>query len=704
VNDARTWFAQKQTQLARVPALEDALLGSAPLGYALYRLKYVGIRALLRTLFRLLELALFASTFSFSVLGPILLVRSAMLVGEALWWGALETLRRDVRTMHRSGQSPVRVIRQWLALACCLAALVLFASVLYIPFGPSPFHGFDVIDVFVLGCGLRWALDLVTRTYHSGVYGVRRVYRPGWSLLLIDVADVVALVSAYLVLGAWGLGLSLALMGVLRACLSYLFVRRTYGELRIAVGGLPSWFRGFRNARWSIRHSLASALGNAVAQVDAFLVLGLLAAPADARGSLMVAALFHGIAPLHTAAFSWSRLFYFDFKRLEGWGSPFLLERFEAFLGRVALWVPVPITLVTWLLLALFWNGSYWLLALELSALAAVRARLSLVHIRAYSLSDHTFLSKLFAGMLVVVLVTPVLGTLPANVSVGAVALLAGLGLLVLGRSRRALAENSLAPIVGLGVWLARLLEQGESVRVGLIAVDRRLSSLGRLVRALEPALVGASLTRLGRDAFVWFAPAKQSLNVERLVVLGAGAIRENRIAEPAASGLVALEAGAGGALWQRHVGRYLDRYFDVDVGEAIDADWVRQKLRQIAPTARCIDLSEMRIAAPLEGCPVRPLRRLIATAARARPEFLRVGSAEAAVLAPAGRPTMLVVVPPGPENSATWRAEVTSVLRHAEVFMTLAMCGVAPPSAPSTAENGTTRLVGQRGEGTSPE
>jgi hypothetical protein len=99
VTTARDWLAHRRARLDRVPSLEHALLGEAPLRYAVHRLKYVGVRALLRTAFRLLELALFATTFSFEVLGPILLVRSGLLVGEALWWGGLETLRRDVRVL-----------------------------------------------------------------------------------------------------------------------------------------------------------------------------------------------------------------------------------------------------------------------------------------------------------------------------------------------------------------------------------------------------------------------------------------------------------------------------------------------------------------------------------------------------------------------------------------------------------------------------
>lgn len=666
----RRWLVAWRQRMDSLPRLEDALLGEAPLRYATYRLKYVMVRALLRTVFRLAELALFVSALPFEVLGPVLLVRSTMLVGESLWWGSLETLRRDVRTLHAAGNSPVGVIRQWLSLACCAGGFVMLASVAWVLFGPSPFAGFDVIDVFVLGCGTRLAIDLLVRTYHSGVYGIRRVYRPVWSLLLIDIGDVVALVGAYLWLGAWGLGLSLVVVGILRATLSVRFTRRVYAQLRLRIGSLPAWFTNFSKATWSPKHSAMSALGNVVGQTDALIVVGLLAAPTNHEDSLMLAVLFHGVAPLQTAAFSWSRLFYFDFKRLEAWGSPFLLRRFEAFVGRVASWVPLPIGLVTLLLLAALWRGPFLLLSLELTALAFVRARLSLLHIRAYSLSDYAFLTKLFLFMLLVVALTPVLGMLPPDLCVGAIAFVAALGTLLLGKSRRFPERTSTAPVLGLSVWLHQLLACSEPVRVGTIAVDRRLAPLGRMMFALAPALSAASLARLSRDTFVWFAPARAAAEVDvlRLVTLGAGAVKENHLAQTASDGRAALLVGVKSTAWQRHLGRYLDRSEE----RSFDVEWLRQTLKEIAPSSRCIDLADDFDPSSIAGYSARDIRNLVLLATRGRTGFVRLGSSEATVIAPGGDPKVLVLVPPGEANSKTWRADASDALRHAEVALVL--------------------------------
>lgn len=673
---ARAFLAHQRARLDRVPTLEDALLGQRPLRYALYRLKYVGARALLRTGFRLFELALFAAALSFEVLGPILVVRSVMLVGEAMWWGALETLRRDVRLLHARDRSPLPVIRQWLGLASVLATAVLLASGAWVLWGPSPFVGFDVIDLFVLCCGGRWALDLLVRTYHSGAYGIRRVYRPAWSLFAVDVADVVLLVSAYLWVGAWGLGPAFLLGGLFRAVLTRRFVAATYRDLRVAVGRPQLWWRRLRTAQWSPRHTFLSAFGNAVAQLDAFLVLGLLSAPATADGSLLLAALFHGVAPLQAAAFTWSRLFYFDFKRLEGWGSPFLLQRFEAFLARVARWVPLPIAGCMLALLATFWNGPYWLLWLELAALVAVRVRLSLLHVRAYSLSDHAFLGKLFASLLPVVAITPWLGTLPADVSVGAVALLAAVGAFFLDRSRRLPEVGDPTRTTGLARWVAELLAQQGSVSIGLVCVDRRLASPGRVLRALGPALGRARVARLSRDAWVWFAGAEERPEREHLIVLGAGTIRELRLADAAPNGKRALFEGVKSHSWHWHLGRHLERARR----EVLDVGWLERCLQELDPSVRLIRLNERFDAGQVAHHAVREIRRLVLDAARGRAGWARLGADRVAVVAPGGDPQLLVLMCPEVAPSSTRSARAAELIRCAELALTLERSGKAAP------------------------
>lgn len=672
------WLSAESTRLATLPRLEDALLGVQTWRYALYRLRYVFARALLRTVLRMIELALFASVVPFEMLRSVLIARSCMLVSEGLWWGALEPLRDDIRQLNadgRTGQASLR-IRQWLVLAVGLGALALAATALWVWLGPSTYRSFNVIDVYLLGCALRWGADLWTTTYHAGVYGARRVYRPLWSLVLTDVADVAVLGASFWWLGAWGFGISLALVGGLRATVSWSFTSRVYRQLKFDLGGPRAWLCAWRNATWAPRRSLEFAFGNVVAEIDALLVVGLVAAPGNPPGALILAALFHVLAPLQGAASAWPRLFYFDFKRLQGWGSTLLLSRFEAYLRRTARWVPLPIAVVTFAILAAFWRGPFVWLGLELAALTAVRSGLSLVHIRAYALCDHRFLLRLLACMTCVAAITPFVAHLRPEVALGLVTALAAVGLVVVGRSERPLQSRPPRGLLGPSVWLRHLLDEHNPTYVGLVRVDRSLASVGRLARAWRDAIPSAVFGRLSHDTLVWFG--SERADEKQLVTRAAGAIRELRLEFIAESGRAAFDRGTSSPAWQRH--------FAVDIaaaeshgtgatsGETLDVcSALELRLRAVYPALTVVRLAHPAPLPDLDPGKHRELRQLILDAMLGRGGFRPLGSHDVAVFAPNGAPFALVAAPIATRPATpNWRAESARILEKAEIAQTL--------------------------------
>lgn len=696
MNDVRTWLQEETARVADLPCLEDALVGYRAWRYAVYRLRYVFVQCLLRTLFRIAELALFATALPFEALGPVLLLRSFMLVGEGAWWGTLEPLRAEVRRLLRdgqTGQASLRV-RQWLLLAAGIGGVGLFGAPLWVWLGPSPYRSFSIVDTFVLGCGVRWAIDVSMSAYHAGIYGVRRVYRPLWSLLFIDVLDVGLLCTGFFFFGAWAIGPSIAVSGLVRGVVAWSFTRRIYQQLRLQLGPPGAWWKAKRKAVWAPSSSLQYAASNLVGQVDALLVIGLLAAPGETQNGFALAALFHVVGPLQGAASAWSRLFYFDFKRLEAWGAPVLLRRFEKFLSRTSWWVPAPIVVATWVLLAAFWRGEYALLALGLACLAVIRSRLALIYTRSYALSDHTFLRRLLVALLAVAALSPFLGNLsPA----GALLLLVGLSgaaLLAVGQSSVPLHLRRDSRQVEPSVWLAQLLRVQVPVRLGLARVDRQLTTLGRLSHTLiselsveraneaevEPTPRGAWRTRgetnsspeggalfarLSNDTLVWFEvnPSARSLSL----AAGAGTLREFVVTEVSTSGRNAWQRGIASETWNRHFGPIAS---ETSSGEF---DWARlQKgLTALHPDCRLIRLDQTASGvakAPLDqlGLPSREVRRLLLDATRGRFEFRRFGAHEWWAFAPAGEPLALIAVPREPLPPQAWKADVTRVLREA--------------------------------------
>jgi hypothetical protein len=669
LNAVKSWLLNEASRVEQLPCLEDALFGTGAFRYALYRLRYVLVQAVLRTSFRFLEVALFASVLPFDILSSVLALRSIMLLGEGFWWGALETLRSDVRRLFsqgRLGQASQRAA-QWLAFSVVLAIAVSSLGLLWVWFGPSPFQSFSVVDAYVLACCVRWSIDLLASAYHAGVYGVRRVYRPIWSLLLLDIADMATLGLAFWSLGIWGLSAALVVTGVVRALTLWSFTRRVYANLKLYVGTPGWWFQSLlEKSVWSPRHSIEHASSNVIAQVDALFVIGILAAPGETEATLVLAALFHVITPLQSAAGAWSRLFYFDFKRLEAWNSRFLLQRFERFLNRAAWWIPLPIGVVTLALMAALWRGPFWLLAFELTCLAAVRSRLSLVHIRAYSLSDHGFLRRLFLGMVVIAAVTPLLSTLPPEQALGAVVLLMASGLALLGRSRHTLVTRPAQGLLEPSAWLQELLKIGEPVVLGLARVDRRLSTVGRLARALKDVSGPGIQTRLSNDTLVWFST--KSSEPKDIITFGAGTIKELQLGGIAQNGRDALHAGVDGKTWQRHLGALLTSSHKEGTP---DLPSLERSLVDVHPAAKVVALTVDSVA-NFEPLMARALRRLLLDAARGRTEFQILGNVHVAILAPAGEPLAMVLVPRDPIPPHDWKSPVTTLVRRANLLWTL--------------------------------
>lgn len=706
LSEVGPWLAAQAARLQRVPSLEDALLGTRPLGYVAYRLRYVYLRALLRCAFRVLEIALFTTYFSFEILGPVLVLRSAMLLADSLYWGALETLRQDVRHWASRAELPraTPAIRAWLALACVLGSSALGLATLWIALHPlwatpatdfelPTFAGIDVIDAFILGCTLRWALDTFSKTYHSGVYGVRRVYRPLASLVLADVADFVAFAALFVLLGPWCAGPGLLLVGVLRTWLSYRFTHRVYAQLKISVGNPRHWFRSLlrRQTRRDrvptehgtvLRRSVTTALANAVAQVDAWLILGLLSAPASEGGTLLLAALFHVLSPLLSTAQAWVRLFYFDFKRLEAWGSPFLLARFEALLARVAWLSVLPVSALTFALMLAFWRGPALALALLLSCLSCVRSWLALRHMRAYSLGDHRYLQKLFFGMLLVTASTQAVASLPAEQALGTLVVLAALGVLLLGQSKRSLDALREGRLLGPSIWLAQLLARQESTALGLVRVDRRLTSVGRVAHTLGRHMPDATLGRLGNDALVWFRA--KPVSTSRLLALCAGTLRETCQLDDAADGARAVRAGLPSAVWQRHFAP-LSRALSQTRSEFEPKLLLDELERDAKAYRRDLQLFPLgdRFDSPLSSPGAnRALRHLILDAARGHTRFERIGDREVLAVAPAGIPMALLVLPSFPRSPAPWKPALMMLVQRTEVLLTLRAAHLTQPGS----------------------
>jgi hypothetical protein len=160
--------------------------------------------------------------------------------------GALEALRRQVRQLTTDGALAERraLLRRWAVVAAFVAGVVAVVG------GAATVvaYAVDAISaaaaVLVLVVVLTQAADVVVRSAHAAAFGITRVPRSAWSLVLGDVggAVVVGVVIAValsdhgrLALAPWALVLGRATASVLRLALTVPPVVRSWRRLGLQL-------------------------------------------------------------------------------------------------------------------------------------------------------------------------------------------------------------------------------------------------------------------------------------------------------------------------------------------------------------------------------------------------------------------------------------------------------------------------------------
>jgi hypothetical protein len=347
VDELTSWLSRQSARDQRVVYLEDALLSDRFLAYAFYRLRFFFIRYGAASAVHAVSFVLLYHILPLGQFYTIILVQAAAHMVSAFWWGCLELMRGEIRRLYRSGtvyRIPEEVGR-WLSLSLQLSLLMTAATagwiVWRVAFSAS---SFSAADLFVACIGLRVAADLGSRCYHSGVYAVRRIYRPVRAMLAVQLAGFATTLAAWPFLHAWSLSIGAMVATVITTGLMIRYTRRAYHFMGFA----PSEHLDLRHVRVPLQRlrteGVAAGLSNVVMSLDSLLVIGLF--DRGSRGPTSLFVLFFLVAPTVRAGARWAQLFYFDLKKLEVRLFNNLRERLDRYILRLA----VVMGLVLWAL------------------------------------------------------------------------------------------------------------------------------------------------------------------------------------------------------------------------------------------------------------------------------------------------------------------------------------------------------------------
>jgi hypothetical protein len=376
--------------------LEDALVFGAFHRYLASRIgRFLAVRCaqLLLHVCELGLLFLFARREVFIAAAAVSLGAQA---ATAAWWGGLESLRMGVRRRADDGRFAAisTWVYRWLIVAILLATTIITVTLLVAVLTAA--HGrFDIGTAYVTARLIGLAIEIGVRTFHNGVYAIRRVYQPMWSLIAPSLVRGVVLLMFWPVASTWALPPASLCGTLVAAAVTIHFSRRAYDQLQIP---LPIRARPGRTRRWFTRQDvwtfLAGAATNLVANATHLLALAVLSlTTGDSVLWLDIFVFVVLAAPMLDGASGWARLFYPDLVALE---DDVLRIHLRHLQRQMTKWAPV-VGSVLWLpTVAVLWLIPYVDDAAVVAAVTwlffVARARIAAVQMIAFCAARYTII------------------------------------------------------------------------------------------------------------------------------------------------------------------------------------------------------------------------------------------------------------------------------------------------------------------------
>ncbi len=348
------WLTRRATRAGRVLAIEEAILSGRFVPYALRRLSAFAVARGWAIGMHVLELTWLAGIFSAKQFVASVAVSNATMVLDALYFGALEGMRRRLRELGPTTEAAALTSR-WLTFSIWLGAV--FVLVPLVNVASKWGHGDEPPSMFVvyaLLVGVRFALDVTARTYYSGVYAFHRVYRPLYLPMITPTLAVGLTVVLWDAMKGWAFPAALFVSVVVSRSLLVLYTRRAYRFRRVPPPRLrlvPRWSRRANPERHrALRMGVLAALANTTTRIGAVVLIAAivpsLGSSADVDGAVApFAYALHAATPLLYSSGQWGLVFYHDWKRVEGEDA----QELGRFLHRRILVTAVVVALVAWL-------------------------------------------------------------------------------------------------------------------------------------------------------------------------------------------------------------------------------------------------------------------------------------------------------------------------------------------------------------------
>ncbi|CAN5432611.1 hypothetical protein BH10PSE19_BH10PSE19_10970 [soil metagenome] len=531
------WLSKKHKSQQHFVSIQEALLGKNILAYAMYRLRFFSLNSLIVLAIHLIEFTLLSFVFSRHSFISLVFLRAICLLVTGGWWGALEILRTRVRHFHRRRRKDfIRTeISCWLTLTALISsAIFIYASIYFVSsLFAIPVGTLDLFQAYQLVILLQVVFQLLVKTFHSGIYGLRRVARPFFSISITEFIVLLGTIALWPLWGAVSLPAALFVSSLAATGLSIFYTTRTYRLQGVFPLHIPS-IKEFRIFLWSVPsvEFFCAMIAGMLMSVDGAVIFIMLLDLGQSAQNIGI--LLFLIAPLIRGGIEWAHLFYFDLKRLHLRLLTKFREKFERQLSHLSFVIGIP----------------FWLLASTITLLYAGTSALPicmlllpfflLITIIAYAqlkLFTHARYLDVIVSSLFVIAPVAAIGLLELGLVLKLVVVTAGMSIAYFYSRRPCLplVKSNPAPKVdrGLCAWLSKLRAEKTSVQLHAIFINytETTKNIAIFMEHIATSFdMDCTLRRVGSSHQILayqHLTNKNHLNKEWLLTNGAGMVEQ---------------------------------------------------------------------------------------------------------------------------------------------------------------------------------
>jgi hypothetical protein len=392
----KQWLEHQQKLKSKIVFLEEAIFDNQIGKYAWHRLRFFLFGQILFLLVHWVEFTYLKRFFFGFILSDLLLIRFLLQLASEFWWGGLESMRGEIQKAYQNKDRTgvEALISAWTRKSVGVAALALVCCGILFAISYSISGRFTLAQFYLIGCFLRFILEVFSRTLYSGAYALIRVHRNMASIIAPHLFSVLVIPLCWGWLGFWSIGL-IPIMGALISFgFSIYFTQKTFNMLRIKIP-LKAFLRFDRSQFYlkpGVKSFLWAGMGFILIRLDTFYFVTHALKNITSLPQGRVSWAFYYLSyPLIAITTDWVRFFYFDLKKLIRHEEHPFFMRFSKLLDRFSIMQGG----FTWIIFFGFYlvyaRHASWTIALS-APIFLLRSYLSASQIKAFVRGQYTAL------------------------------------------------------------------------------------------------------------------------------------------------------------------------------------------------------------------------------------------------------------------------------------------------------------------------